>query len=191
MDSDKFNAKFDFFVNKLENENPELIKITKELENRTNSRIDKLSNLIGQGLSNICKESFNRLFLYSIPSMEDDKGINIDKLKPLEGHEKDYEKAKLGFEKCKLEVESFPNMLIYNLQTMNQIILKSNELCLKQCKNEVKESKLDERLARQCINTCLAYKTFNLVSAYDVMNEEFDNKENFLKELLIEQDNIL
>jgi hypothetical protein len=171
--NEKFKARFDYLVERVEKEYKQIQQLNEEYDKKIQERMEKLSTITNTYTADFCKGTLERLMLYS--KMPDGSGF-----KPLEGYETDFENANAAFQKCRLVVESLPNMLAYNIETLGNLIYKANELCLEQCSTEVQESQLNEKHTRKCINTCLDYKLANLSTVFEIVSNEFDEKEKLL-----------
>ncbi len=171
-DNLKFDAKFEILVESVEKSLDSDFKLLSNIENEFKT----LTNALSEKIKNSCKESFNKLLLFS----EKPKEENIENLIALSGSENDFNNAKIGYTKCTNNYKSVLDDIIYKVDVINMIGIHSYGLCLEQCKSEVKNHKLTESDAKNCITTCLSYKKMNASAAYDVIIDYIEETKNFL-----------
>jgi hypothetical protein len=173
---DKFDAKFNYLIDTVEKSTDDDSK----LQTHIDKEIKLLSNQLSKKIQTGCQDFLDKVYLYS----DKPKNIkSIDDLKPTEGYEVDFKNAINEYKKCSSNYKFILDKLSYDIETINIIGIHSYQICLDQCKSEVKEHKLTEVDAKKCISTCYGYKRMNANAAYDLIVENIDNTNDFLNKI--------
>ncbi len=173
---DKFEAKFKYLVDHIEKQSED----NSDLFNNIEKEMKTISSILSNKIETSCSELFEKVLLYS----EKPKEIkSIDDLVSITGYESDFNNAKNDYNKCTLNYKAVLDDITYNIGTYNMLGLYSYNLCLDQCKSEVKQNKLSECETKKCINTCYGYKKMNAIATYDIVIDNIENIKTNLNKL--------
>ncbi len=173
---DKFEAKFLYLVNSVENQNED----NSDLFNNIEKEIKTISSILSKKLEVSCTQVLQNIFLYSEKPKE---MKTVDDLVAISGHEDDFKNAKNDYIKCTQNYKFVLDSITYNVSSYNMLGIYSYKLCLDQCKSEVKNNKLSEGETRRCINTCYGYKKMNASATYDILIDNIENIKDNLNKL--------
>jgi hypothetical protein len=173
-DEIKFNNKFEYLIQTIANDQVELGR-SKSLFIDLEARIDNLARLINLKSIELCKSDYENLLNLS-------HVINNKIVRPVEGKEIEFMKAKSLFEKCKEEKESSVRELHGYYKNLRNLSNKSSEVCFEQCKNELRQRK-QEDFARKCLSSCFRYMNINLNTACNLVMKETESAEDKLNKI--------
>jgi hypothetical protein len=174
---EKFEAKFKYLTEIVEKQSEDNSKLYYNLE----KEIKTISTILSKKIQTSCKQFLQNLFIFCEKPKEDIS--SIDELITIPGYEEDFKRAKNEYDQCTNRYKSILDSISYNIETYNILSLHSHQLCLEQCKNEVRENKLIEADAKKCLNTCYGYKNNNALATYDIVIDTIENTKNLLNKI--------
>jgi hypothetical protein len=180
--SDKFKTlekKFNFLAQEVSKSYIEKTSIRhKELE----KKLSEFISLTEKKLFNKCEENIKTIMKISQNEqmVDQSKGTVILQLKPKQGHEEEYTTKSSELMECvKPYLLMVENVLEYKnyFQQLNNV---SYSLCISECKNNLKNSVVNNTLnydnVKYCLKDCYNLGSFNFKSYYEYIQNDLDLK---------------
>jgi hypothetical protein len=177
-------AKISFLINDIQNEFLKLNNF-EEMEREVQEKTHKLFSKVGERLNIECKPEFENLLLYSNYQKElfqEGRKIDLTLLKPLFGHEKEFEDTKNNLTNCLKSFDIMKESISWTGLGVGLITAASKEKCLDECRSDIISHKLQERDARRCISACFRFLKNNLETSQKLLLDKIKEHEvNFDK----------
>ena len=182
----KIDAKFDYLLNEITKVHLDDNKLFKELDTHLETKFSSFLCKIKTKIEIKCKDEIDKLRVYTEYKSEifkDDKSSSITDFVATKGYEKEFEESMNKFKECTNNLTYLETDINNNSKTVSDLTLFSNEMCLDECRKDVKKHRHSEYEVRKCLESCMRYRKYNLEAYFRITFDNIDNKEKLLEKI--------